>query len=147
MKKVTWMVLLVLAGALSAASAFAEDQPVIANVPFAFSVGNKVLPAGRYEVTSVGNDRITGGVLIRNVDQPRYAALTFTAQAEQTPVSSYKRENAGLVFVRINDQYFLREIRGSVDAVGLKLPVTKAEKSATRTVALLPGTTASGSGQ
>lgn len=77
MKNITLKALVVLAGVFSAAGAFAESHTLTANVPFAFSVANKVLPAGHYEVEQVNNQQVPGGVLVRNIDHPEYAVLTL----------------------------------------------------------------------
>ena len=131
MKSIALKSLVVLAGVFSAAGALAQSNVVIANVPFAFSVENKVLPAGRYEVQQISSQQVPDGILIRNIDRPNYAALALVSEGpSQAP--NQVMTTVRLVFDNYSGQYFLREVRGPVDAVNAKLRVTKSEKSAVR---------------
>jgi hypothetical protein len=141
MKSITLKALVILAGVFSAASALAQSGPVIADVPFAFGVDNTVLPAGRYELQRVSDQQIPGGILVRNIDQPRYSAMTLGAEGswEQTP--SYKANAERLVFDNDRGRYFLREVRGPVASLNLEFPITKAEKTAERTTTVASNVT------
>ena len=129
-------VFVALAGVFSAASVFAQSEPVVASVPFAFSVDNKVLPAGRYEVQQINDQQVPGGILVRNIDQPQYSAMVLGDEGawEQTP--SYNPVNERLVFDNDGGHYFLRQVRGPVESLNLEFPITKAEKTAERTTTM-----------
>jgi hypothetical protein len=135
MKNITLKALIALAGVFSAASALAQSEPLIANVPFAFSVDSKVLPAGRYEVQQVSDQQLPGGILVRNIDQPQYSAMTLADEDSWENMPSYKANTARLVFDDYDGKCFLHEARGPVETLNLRFPVTKAEKTA-RTLAL-----------
>ena len=130
MKKFTITALLTLAGLVSAGSAFAQiKQPAVrAYVPFEFSVGNKVLPAGNYvfESTPTADNH---ALRVRNIDHLQYAAVTLGDDGswEQTPL--YKADTERLVFDNYGGQYFLREIRDQVESLNLEFPTTKAERT------------------
>jgi hypothetical protein len=131
MKKVTISALMVLAGVLSATSALAEGDQVRANVPFAFAVDGKVLPAGHYEIQQISDQQIPGALLVRNIDQPRYSVTVVATQA-WAALPNYRPANATLVFNDYGDQHFLRTVHGSIAGLNLELPGSKAEDSAKR---------------
>ncbi|HTD15527.1 MAG TPA: hypothetical protein VK673_10125 [Chthoniobacterales bacterium] len=146
MKNITLKALIVLAGVLSAAGAFAQEKIIESNVPFAFSVGNKVLPAGRYEIKHLDSVQIPGGVLIRNVDHPEYAAITFGSAGSWTAMPVYNAHNPQFVFDIHDGKYLLREVRGPVGTINIEFPRNNAEKNAARTVASTPKQTTNGGG-
>jgi hypothetical protein len=97
--------------------AFAQS-PARADVPFAFSVGTKHLPAGTYEIKRADFDSKI--VMVSN----RYTG--------ETVLSLYRRENPGhvrnkLIFHHRGNQYFLSEIWGGEGSAGMAMPATKAE--------------------
>ena len=133
MKKFTITALLTLAGLVSAGSAFAQiKHEVRAYVPFEFSVGDRMLPAGNYvfdsESTPAGDNHV---LLVRNIDHPQYAAVTIGNDGSWAQTPFYKADTERLVFDNYGGQYFLREIRGL--SLNLEFPTTKAEKTAERT--------------
>ena len=131
MRNFTLKALILLAGVFSAASAFAQSRVITANVPFAFSVENKVLPAGRYDIKQVGGQQFPSTVLIRNHDHPEYAVLTVT-EANLSQLPNMKTTNARLVFDNYGGHYFLREVRGPEDVINAQFFVKKSEKAAQR---------------
>ena len=93
-----------------------------ASVPFDFSLDQKSMPAGTYEISSP-----SGSVLVvRNLDT-REARLLIesmhvqASQAEGIP-------HAKLVFHRYGDQYFLAERWGGQSSIGVAFPESKREK-------------------
>jgi hypothetical protein len=76
------------------------QERVVANVPFSFTVGEKLLPAGEYIFSSPE----PGIVQIRSVDHRLFAEVT----------SSHSSHEAGahiqLVFNRYGSEYFLHRI-------------------------------------
>ena len=133
MKKVTMAALMVLVGVLSATatSALAEGDQVRAKVPFAFAVDGKVLPAGHYEIQQVSNQQIPGGLLVRNIDEPRYSVTVIATQAWEA-LPNYTPAKASLVFDDYNGQHFLRTVHGPTAGLNVELPGSKAEDSAKR---------------
>jgi hypothetical protein len=94
-------------------------QPVAkADVPFAFTVGTKQLPAGCYQVASDLN--ITSHVIqIRSCD----SSESVLSQARRESTSE---DGAKLVFHRVGSRYFLRQVKTAETA--MILPPSKQEK-------------------
>lgn len=119
MKRFSAIALIILAGACTAGSLQAQSHEVRANIPFAFAVGNKELPAGSYKLFAEPNDTI----VIRNDNQEQISILSRTEEA--SPTSRY---TSTLVFDKYGDRYFLREIRCPSIALNVELPPSKLEK-------------------
>jgi len=79
-----------------------------ADVPFAFSVGSKVMPAGTYTVKEIG----PGLISLRNTENND--GVMSTARRE-----SPRKPGCKLIFRHLGNQYFLSEIwtRGSATVV------------------------------
>jgi hypothetical protein len=94
-------------------------QRVIANIPFAFSVGKTTLPAGRYTITVLNptSDRKT--LQIRSVNG-RASAIVLTTTSDGN-----LSDNAKLVFERYGDQYFFAQAQLAGDATSLAAVRTK----------------------
>lgn len=133
MKKFTVTALLTLAGLVSTGSAFAQtSHEVTAYVPFEFSVGDKVLPAGNYRFDEVSSPVSANEVVIQNIDQPRYTVLARGSDGPWQALPIYVTIRGGLVFDQYNGEHFLREVRGPLNAINVELPKSKAEKGAER---------------
>lgn len=121
------MIMAVLLGCLIAASASrAQAQivdPIKADIPFGFHVGEKLLPAGEYTIT----EKYPGLMEIQRDDGKEAAFFATTdSQQRQGPKASE------LIFNKYGNETFLSRIeeRGSLDdAVLLK---SKLEKKAER---------------
>ena len=95
------------AGLMAVAPVFAQDQErVKANIPFAFNVGSKVLPAGNYEVRAV----FAQSLMIQN-EATEEAAIALTMSAPPKAISG--NAEAELVFHKYGNRCFLSEIRTS----------------------------------
>jgi hypothetical protein len=98
--------------------AFAQS-PARADVPFAFNVGTKHLPAGTYE--------------IKRADFDSNFVMVSNRNTGETVLSLYQREIPGhvshkLIFHHRGNQFFLAEIWGSEGNSGMGMPATKAER-------------------
>lgn len=95
--------LLTLALATTVATADGQNQGVVkANVPFAFIVGDKTLPAGEYSVSAIGIGH--DALAIRGINASDNAvrlANTTTRSAERSST---------LVFHRYGNTFFLAEV-------------------------------------
>ena len=96
----------------------AQQQVVQASVPFGFTIGNQLLPLGTYRISNYG----TGQVMIRNVDQGN------TAFALGDTLDSSPSGRAKLVFDKVGDQYYLKEIFSK--PIALTFPKSQSEKKA-----------------
>ncbi len=117
------LVLLAAGGAIRANAQALEEGTIEADVPFAFIVGEKTFPAGKYTLKRA-DDTNPGVLEIRN-DKGR---RTVFFEAETTQANQYPRQT-NLVFDKIGDEYFLSEIWASDTNLGYRLPKTSAEKS------------------
>ena len=117
MKRTTAIVLLAIANFALAGTSFAQSNGVRATVPFDFTVGNKLLPAGTYMITPGS----TNVIVVRNHDKPISALVMTVPDGKE---SKYGK----LVFNRYGDQYFLSEILCQSAAMNLELHPSKQEK-------------------
>ena len=92
------------------------------NVPFAFTVKNKTLPAGEYIVKRL--DSLSEDVMeISSRDShERMLVLVGSAESIGTP------DKSELIFDRIGDQYFLAEIFERGNNPGVEVPKSRAER-------------------
>ncbi len=131
MKRISAMALLSLASLLTAGSAMAQDRAAHATVPFAFNVGDMVLPAGDYTISQAGW-RPSGVIQIRSTDA-KHAMLTTAISDAKKPVNGGE-----LVFNRYGDKYFLTEVLCPEAGVSMQLPTSKLESRARINEAALP---------
>ena len=100
-----------------------SNMRLTANIPFEFSVGNKVLPAGEYTVTYIFEDVAQ----IRSEDcSESQSFFTIPAQA------GARRNESSLVFHRYGDQYFLSTIWAAGYDTGRELRKPDAERELIR---------------
>ena len=132
MKRITAIALLAIANFALAGTSYAQSTGVRAKVPFAFTVGDKVLPAGDYTIKAES----TQVIVIKNHDHPGEAALTLVNQASNGSPSGGK-----LLFHRYGSQYFLSEILCNPADMNLSIPPSNREKRALREQAMLERST------
>jgi hypothetical protein len=120
MKRITVLALFLAAAALAAGNLFAQAHAVKATMPFDFSVSNKLLPSGTYTVIPVTDDVIA----IQNGDNKILVLSRASSDSRQLP------NGGALIFDKVQDQYFLREVLGGSSALNVELPRTKAEHKA-----------------
>jgi hypothetical protein len=116
------------AALISMSSACAHAQAPGFKVPFDFTVGNQVFPAGTYQVSYYPTKT---AILIRSQDD-RVQALTTTYPADPST-------NGGMVvFRKYGSQYFLHEVLCSALSMNVALPTSRLEKRARIQEAQLP---------
>jgi hypothetical protein len=122
MKKVVFRVAGMLALAFVAAAQMARaQQPVVANIPFAFTVGKMTLPAGEYRVEKwIKGD---GALLIQRTDG---GAATFAGSIATD--SNEPQIQTKLVFHHYGDRYFLSQVWVEGSSRGRQIPKSKQEK-------------------
>jgi hypothetical protein len=122
MKRISAIALFIAATFITAGSAFAQDNQVMANVPFSFTVGNSTLPSGTYTIRSrVASPR----VLSLNSWDKGVHVMTIGQPDQNNPKRADK-----LVFHKYGNQYFLSEILCSDESMNIHFATTKAEKRA-----------------
>ena len=105
------LIIIVFAGVL-AINVHAQTK-VIANIPFAFSVGKTTLPAGRYTITVLNPSSDRKILQIRSVDG-RSSAVVLT-----TGIIGNTSENSKLVFERYGDRYVFAQAQMAGDEITL----------------------------
>jgi hypothetical protein len=113
---------------LMAGSAIAQTIHARANVPFNFSVGNKTLPAGAYDIRTISSD--TKMLLLHARDGK--ANMIVGSNGTESLKSAEKTK---LVFHRYGSQYFLAEIWVGGATLGRQLPKTSREKELAKELA------------
>lgn len=126
MQRITAIAFFALA-TLAAGTAMAQNHAVKANVPFDFTVGNAHVPAGTYMITSTDSQTL---VEIRNASGKPAIFGSGYADGKHS-------ETSKLVFDKVGDRYFLREILCANVDMSLELPVSKSEKNVQRQQASL----------
>src|SRR5207253_7055451 len=86
--------------ATAVVSANAQSNPIKADIPFEFVVGDKTLPAGEYTVKPA---TIGGALAIQGADS-KSSAVRLTGPTEQK-----NNSRARMVFHRYGHNYFLAE--------------------------------------
>ena len=125
------MAIMILVGALSAGAQAQSSsaQKVIANIPFEFNVGEKLLPAGKYTIT------VTNPTSDRKILQIRSANGRSTAMILTTSVLGNAADNAKLVFHRYGDRYFFAQAQMAGDSTSLAAVKSNAERAQKHAIA------------
>ena len=123
------LAIIVLAGAftVSGQAQSASTQKVVANIPFAFNVGNTNLPAGKYTI-SVLNPSSD-----RKILQIRSTNGRASAMVQTNSVIGNTSDDAKLVFQRYGDRYFFAQAQmagESTSFAAVKSSAQRAQKEA-----------------
>jgi hypothetical protein len=124
------MLMLVMALALATAVASANAQSanrIAADIPFDFSVGYKIMPAGGYTVKPVS---ASNALMIQTADGTM-AAVRLSDETERAKNIPHAR----LVFHRYGERYFLAEVWNGFDKTGRQLLKSQEESSLERELA------------
>lgn len=118
------MVMLVLVAAVAFVTTTAANgqtrSRLSANVPFEFTIGDKSLPAGEYNISGLYNSG--EAIVVSNGDN---SAIRLS----NALISPERQKNSKLVFHRYGDRYFLAEVWRSGETSGRKLVMSKAEEA------------------
>ena len=115
--------------ALNAEAQTSGSQRMRANIPFAFSVGEKTLPAGVYTLSVVNPSSDRQALQIRS-QNGRFSAIVQTSA-----VSAHQINATKLVFRRYGDHYFFAQIEVAGDATALVASRSRSERAARRALA------------
>lgn len=123
-----FMLVVALAFVTSVVSAYGQSTRQVATIPFGFSVGDKDLPAGQYDVAGIaGHDaalRITSSDMKQSV------------MRMSSPTSTNKPGNTGkLVFRHYGNQYFLTEVWAAGETSGRQLAKSARQRAIERELA------------
>jgi len=106
--------LIAFAGLSAAINAQVPDQ-IVVNIPFAFVVEGKTLPAGTYKASRVSNDKWEG--LVLSSVENRVGVIVRPTDVESAPADA-----ATLTFESAGDQHFLRQIKTEDSVFSIKVP-------------------------
>ena len=118
MKRITAIALLAIANFAMAGTSFAQSKVVRVDIPFDFTVGKQVLPAGTYTIKTESQ----GLIAIRNHDKP----VTVLTLVDRDGAKA--SDNGKLMFHKYGDQYFLSEILCGWADMDVTVPSSKAEE-------------------
>ncbi len=127
----TMIAMFVLVGSMAvAAQAQTSGRThLIANIPFEFTVGDKTLPAGAYDVLAVNTSSDNVVLKIQSRDSKAGAMvrmMTVTASAQASPK---------LIFNHHGNQYFFAQAWLDGENSGLQAPKARAERYVERELA------------
>jgi hypothetical protein len=123
---VTIIALLTVAGLSSANAQTQSNMDLKANIPFAFSVGDKTMPAGEYMVRCTNPSSDVKVLQLRSNDGHE-SALVRTSS-----VIGKVQDDARVVFYRYGDQYFFAQVWLAADPIGMQAPKSRSEKQIAR---------------
>ena len=126
---ITMMVLLTVAGVSTAQAQTSGNTEVRADIPFAFSVGNKAMPAGEYALRCTNPASDLKVLELRSRDGRASVMVRTNSVIGRTP------EVAKLVFSRYGDQYFFAQAWLPADNIGMQVPQSRSEKRIARELA------------
>jgi hypothetical protein len=129
MKRQAFRIISLLTLLLMAGSAIAQTVRVRGNIPFNFTVGNKTLPAGAYDVATI-ETHDTKMLRLQTLDGKSSMIVGSNAA-----VATKCPERSILVFNRYGSQYFLSEIWVKGETAGRHLPQSNREKELAKELA------------
>lgn len=125
------MVLMIVSVAFFTAVVSANGQSVkqvVADIPFNFIVGDKMMTAGQYSVKAFSQ---AGDALLISERDTRESAIRLTSLLDANP----KDTRARLVFHRYGQHYFLAEVWSGGDNDGRRLLRSRQERAIERELA------------
>jgi hypothetical protein len=116
---VAMLFLLAIGGGTSACAQVTDT--IDADIPFAFTINNKVLPAGHYAIRRVDSNP---GIMQLRGPNDRVVKVFLTEDAEVAK----EPKRSELIFDRIGDQYFLSRIFEEGNRFGVGVQESRAER-------------------
>jgi len=104
-----------------------------ASIPFDFTVGKTLMPAGQYTVRT---DHIGSGVLCIEARDGGRPVMIMT----NTAYAAHSKNESSLVFQRYGNQYFLSKVWTVGSDIGCELIKTRAEREIDRAYRLAKST-------
>lgn len=107
--------------AAKATPARQSQEALLVNIPFGFTAGRMVLPAGEYRVQKSAHD--SQALLIQRTDQSAATLVSSSAAQANAP-----QTQSQLVFHRYGNRYFLSNVWTAGSSRGRELPKSAKEK-------------------
>jgi hypothetical protein len=105
----------------------AESFRVKTEIPFAFTIHGKTLPAGEYVLNN--NNGMAPAAVVFLTDMATRATTMVLSQHVGDPDTHYPRPGA-LIFHRYGDQYFLYQVWDGFSNDGFQIPQSRQERQA-----------------
>jgi hypothetical protein len=131
------VVALTITSAVAPAAAYSSGS-IKFDVPFEFTAGHSVFPAGKYTIRLDGVS--PGGVMQITSEDGKVLGMQLTHAAQ----SIQPKNDAVVIFHRYGDQYFLFQVWSVGDTIGLEIPKSSAERQAARSIEADKGRSARG---
>ncbi len=109
---------------------------ILVEVPFDFTAGHTIFPAGKYTIRPAGSN--TNGVIRITSEDDKASGVLLTSSAQ----SVQSRDETVVIFHRYGDQYFLFQVWAVGDTIGLEIPKSSMERQAARAVEVNKGQSA-----
>jgi len=124
--KATMLSLVVALKISSAVATVAADSfgSMRVDIPFDFTAGHRVFPAGKYTIRPAGVN--TNGVIWITSEDGKASGMLLTNSAE----SVQPKNETALIFHRYGDKYFLFQVWAAGDTIGLEIPKSPVEREA-----------------
>lgn len=127
-KRALAVTIALLLSVIAASQCYAQQLALVVNIPFAFQVGGKTLPAGEYRVLHVSTRDRTVQRIERTDNLVEMTVLTIGVDQNGREISPK------LIFNRYGDTYFLSQMWSS-DGLGRQFFQSGREKELARTTA------------
>jgi hypothetical protein len=98
------------------------------DVPFDFTAGHSIFPAGKYTIRPAGGN--ANGVIRMTSDDGEASVFLSTHSAQ----SVESKDETVVIFHRYGDQYFLFQVWAVGDTIGLEIPKSSMERQAARVI-------------
>jgi len=123
--KVLFTAIILVVGGLTAANAqqFSPGMAMRATMPTSFVIGNKTLPAGRYQIRRIGTQASAEPNQLIMTDGHGNSAFIIGQVGEE---GTWPAAHDALVLQRIGGEYYLSKILYGGQFTGLTVPLPKA---------------------
>lgn len=118
---------IVLVTTVASAQGQSLANPIRANIPFNFSIGDKELPSGKYSVGRARQNSDDTVLSLADVDGRSKAISTSSPT-----LTSRVKDNPTLVFHRYGDQYFLFQVWPAGETTGRQFSKSRREREIER---------------
>jgi hypothetical protein len=120
-KRILVMASLLAVCSFAATQVARAQEPMVVNIPFAFTAGDASLPAGEYRVQKMDGN---GAVLLIRCTEPTASAFVMTIGTQ----AKGQQGRSKLIFNRYNDNYFLSQVWSAGYSSGRELRKSQREK-------------------
>lgn len=128
-KRILAMASLLAVCSFAATQVARAQEPMVVNIPFAFTAGDASLPAGEYRVEKIDG---SGAVMLLHCTDPTASAFVMTNGTQ----GREQQKKSKLVFNRYKNHYFLSQIWHAGYSNGKELRKTAREKEIAQTASL-----------